>query len=223
MNTRTMMRFGAFGAAAALFCAQHAAGQTPIISYTYSDLDGSFDVSTMMFDAKVVSNTSGDVTRLVGGGGTAEFNAGDWGSTAGYMLSLKVGPIDPNGDRSGSGTFVSTDAFGDTISGLVDGRWIDGGNGVVFFNGYLENVLIADNSGDSRFDGTTSGHFATNFQGPIAPFSGAIVLLQIQNPPDFFGSDFSGVPTLVSALIVPSPGALALALACGTLAVRRRR
>lgn len=223
MNTRTMMRFGAFGAAAALFCAQHAAGQTPIISYTYSDLDGSFDVSTMMFDAKVASNSSGDVTRLVGGGGTAEFNAGDWGSTAGFVLSLEVGPIDPNGDRSGSGSFVSTDAFGDTISGLVDGTWIDGGNGVVFFNGYLENVLIADNSGDGRFDGTTSGHFATNFQGPIAPFSGAIVLLQIQNPPDFFGSDFTGVPTLISALIVPSPGAMALVLACGTLTVRRRR
>jgi len=116
-----------------------------------------------------------------------------------------------------------TDANGDTITGLVEGTWIKGAFGTVFFNGQLSNVFINNNSGDAKFDGSTAGAFSTNFQGPIAPFEGALVQLFISSAGEFMTKSFSGVPTLVSAEIVPAPGTIALALAGGAVAFRRRR
>ena len=210
------------GAVAALGLAGVASADA-ILSYTYSDLDGSFDAGTAIFNAKAGLLTSGDVTRLTGAGGTAEFNAGFYGfDSADYTLTIDV--TNNNGSTAdGQGSFSVTDANGDTITGLVEGTWIKGAFGTVFFNGQLSNVLINDNSGDAKFNGSTAGAFSTNFQGPIAPFEGALVQLFISSAGEFMTKSFSGVPTLVSAEIIPAPGTIALALAGGAIAFRRRR
>jgi len=210
------------GAVAALGIASVASADA-ILSYTYSDLDGSYDANTALFNAKAGLLTSGDVTRLTGGGGTAEFNSGFYGfDSADYTLTIDV--TNNNGSTAdGQGSFSVTDANGDTITGLVEGTWIKGAFGTVFFNGQLSNVFINNNSGDAKFDGSTAGAFSTNFQGPIAPFEGALVQLFSSSAGEFMTKSFSGVPTLVSAEIVPAPGTIALALAGGAVAFRRRR
>ena len=210
------------GAVAALGIAGVASADA-ILSFTYSDLYGSYDAGTGIFDAKAVSVTSGDVTRLTGAGGTAEFNAGFYGfDSADFVLTIDV--TNNNGSTAdGQGSFVVTDANGDTITGLIDGTWIKGAFGTVFFNGQLSNVFINNNSGDAKFDGSTAGVFSTNFKGPIAPYDGALVQLFISSAGSFMNNSFSGVPTLVSAEIIPAPGTIALALAGGVVAFRRRR
>ncbi len=212
-----------FGMITSMSLAGAACADVVIVTYTYSDLNGSYDAGASLFNAKADSLTSGDVTRLTGGGGTAEFNAGFYGfDSADYTLTIDV--TNNNGSTAdGKGSFSVTDANGDTITGLVEGTWYKGDFGTVFFNGQLSNVFINDNSGDAKFNGSSAGVFSTNFQGPIAPFEGALVQLFISSAGEFMTKDFSGVPTLVSAAIIPAPGTIALALMGASVAFRRRR
>ncbi|MCW5776689.1 MAG: hypothetical protein KIS87_09645 [Phycisphaeraceae bacterium] len=194
-----------------------------ILSYTYSDLNGSYDAGSAIFSAMADSRTSGDVTRLTGSGGTAEFLNGFYGTDMGDF-ALEIDVTNNNGSTAdGQGWFLVTDANGDTISGLIEGTWIKGAFGTVFFNGQLSNVFINDNSGDAKFNGSSTGHFSTSFQGPIAPFEGALVQLFISSAGQFMTKSFSDVPTLVSAEIIPAPGTIALAVVGGAVAFRRRR
>ncbi len=201
-----------------------AAGSAEVIlSYTYSDVSGSFDVGSGLYTAVASSQTSGDVTRLDGAAGTAEFNAGFAGtSMADFVMTINV--TNNNGfTADGTGSFTVSDTNGDTVTGEIVGTWMKGAFGTVFFNGQLNNVTVNDNSGDGSFDGATAGSFSTDFSGYNSPFQGAIVTLYIHSASAFLTKSFSGVPALVSAEIVPAPGVLALALASGLVAIRRRR
>ena len=194
-----------------------------ILSYTFSDVSGSYNASMGVYTAVADSMTSGDVTRLDGSPGTAEFNAGFAGTgLADFFLTIDV--TNNNGSTAdGSGSFIVTDVNGDTVQGKIVGTWIKGAFGTVFFNGQLSNVTVDDNSGDGSFDGATTGSFSTNFSAYNAPFQGAIVTLYIHSVSAFLTKDFSGVPALVSAEIIPAPSVLALALAGCLVAVSRRR
>jgi hypothetical protein len=212
--TKTVLSLSALVAAAGAAVAQPA-----IISFTYSELNGSFDAGTGEYQAVATSATSGDVTRLGYAPGSAEFDNGTLpGVDADAIISLSVTNIFGT-TADGNGTITLTDANGDAIIADVDGtfRLLFGS---IFFEGILSNAFFADNSSDGTFDGTSSGSFAVpTFLGP---YSGSLVELFF-NPGSFFANSFSNQTTLASGLLVPAPGAAALALMGGAIATRRRR
>jgi MYXO-CTERM domain-containing protein len=214
MNKTTKMT----AAAAVLAFAGSAFAGEAVLSFTYSDLMGSFDAATGEYSAVVGTGSSGDVT-FVPGNQTAEFDSGSFASTsAGFDLNLTISGITAN-SATGSGTLSIADENGDTITTDVTGSF----NlllGTVFFQGFLDNALVNDNSADGSFDGTTAGSFSTAIPGQ--PFSGSIVQISF-DAGDFFNSSFADNTTLASGLLVPTPGAVALLGFAGLTAVRRRR
>ena len=207
-------------AAALAAMAGAAVAQPAIISFTYSDLHGSFDSGSGQYTAAAGSMTSGDVTRLDSNSGSAEFDAGSFPAMdADFVISLTVSNIGAN-LADGNGTLTITDANGDEITADINGHFVLFG-GSIFFEGMLSNAFVVDNSSDSSFDGTSSGAFSSSFfsQGP---FTGSVVELFF-NPGSFFANSFSNQTTLASGLLVPAPGAAALALMGGAIATRRRR
>jgi hypothetical protein len=208
-------------AAAVLACAGSAfAGQvTPILSFAYSDLMSSFDASTSAYAAVVsAGDTSGDVS-FVPGNQTAEFDSGSFaGSSASFDLNLVLSSITAT-TADGLGTLSIADANGDTITADVNGAF-NLSLGTVFFEGFLSNALINDNSADGSFDGTTTGSFSTAIPGQ--PLNGSIVQISF-DAGDFFNSSFDDNTTLANGILVPTPGAVALLGFAGLTAVRRRR
>lgn len=198
-----------------------AAAQSAIASFTFSDLLGSYDTNSGMYTAVNGGATSGDVSRLVGPEGTAEFDTGSFvaPSLAGYGMQMMVSNIS-GGTADGNGTLTITDDNGDTLTANVDGQFrVFAGS--VAYEGVLTNVFFNDNSGDGTFDGSTSGSFSTALPG-TPPYDGSVVSLFF-NPGAFFGTGFQNQITLSSGLIVPAPTTLAAFGALGLLASRRRR
>ena len=212
--TKTVLSLSALVAAAGAAVAQPA-----IVSFTYSDMNGSFNAGTGQYQAVATSSSSGDVTRLDYAPGSAEFDSGSLpGANADAIISLSVTNIFGT-TADGNGTITLTDANGDTIIADVDGtfRLLFGS---IFFEGILSNAFFANNSSDGTFDGTSSGSFAVpSFLGP---YSGSLVELFF-NPGSFFGAGFSNQTTLASGLLVPGPGTAALLTVGGIVAARRRR
>ncbi|GJQ29840.1 MAG: hypothetical protein HBSAPP03_17240 [Phycisphaerae bacterium] len=209
--------------AAGLFMTAGAVAQ-PIASATYFDLSGNWDGA--MFHAYAASApglmSSGSVARLVAPIGTADFEPGFVAAAnpADFHLMLNYIPSGP-GFGLGFGTFMITDADGDSISGNVNGLWIDDSAntpGQVFFNGALSNVVFTGGT----FNGTLAGAFSTLFGG-TPPYDGAITQLYLSPPGNFFTSVFSDVNTGVTMQILPAPGAAALMGLGGLLVARRRR
>ncbi|MEN0020162.1 MAG: hypothetical protein AAF747_04665 [Planctomycetota bacterium] len=222
--------------------------QTTILSFTFSDLNGSFVPSSTrsdegtfsaLADADSVSgsglNTNGDVTRLVGpGADSAEFEDGFVASSsfADVNITMTVTSLDTvDNTGTGVGTFAITDADGDVLGGTLSGSFSDSPApglpaipGFIFFNGFLTDVGFTTTSGStSTFDGTDGGSFSTDF--PAAePFEGAFVQLSFGGGTSFFnGSGFSDVSTQASGILIPTPASAALLAAGGLAAVRRRR
>ncbi len=195
-----------------------AAMANPIVSATYNDLSGAWNGSS--FVARAVDTntlrTSGSVARLVSPIGSADFQPGfvSAANPADIVVTLSSTPTADPDTRDGSGTFVITDADGDTISGNILGQWFNG-FGAVFFNGELSNVQFTG----TTFNGTSGGLFSSLFGGGV--FDGAITQLELQNS-NFFTSNFSNVPTQESLQIIPAPGVLGL-MGLGGLAIARRR
>ncbi|MEM7756003.1 MAG: hypothetical protein AAF297_10250 [Planctomycetota bacterium] len=197
-----------------------------VLSFTYSDLNGSFDVGSGMFNAVADSSTSGDVTRLDGASDlTAQFDSGfvNLANDADAVFDIQVsnittGPMGPTAD--GSGSFELTDIDGDTVAGDIDGHWTVGSFGNIFFTGDLTGVSVTDNSGDGEFEGSTAGAFSTSFI--QQPSVGAVIVLSF-SPTTFFTQDFSDISTLISGRLVPTPGASIILASAGLIAVRRRR
>ncbi len=213
--TKTKLMIGAIAAIAGT-----AAAQPAIVSFTYSDLHGSYNAGAGTYTAMAGAMTAGDVTRLDANPGSAEFDTGSLpGAFADMQIAMTVSNVGAN-SADGNGTITLTDINGDTIAGDVDGQFVLF-MGSIFFEGMLSNVFINDNSSDGTFDGTSSGAFSTAFGSP-GPYSGSVVELFF-NPGNFFGSSFSNQTTLASGLLVPGPGTAALASFGGLLAVRRRR
>ncbi len=189
-----------------------------LISFTYSDLTGSYSTGTTTYMATAGASTSGDVSRLDASPGTAEFDTGTFPhASADFMISMSVSSITGT-SAAGNGTVVINDANGDSITANVDGTFNLVG-GAIFYSGILSNAFFGDESSDGSFDGVSSGSFVNPV--PAGPYDGSIVELFF-NPGSFFSADFSNQTTLVDGLLIPAPGALAL-LGLGGFAARRRR
>ena len=210
-----------------------AANAEVVLSFGFTDLNGSYNSTAGQFTANADNNglirTGGDVTRLQSpGAGTATYATGFFGTApAGLMnfqLNLSVFNKANAGfgiqTADGSGSFTITDKDGSTITGTISGTWIGGigSPGSTQFNGLLSNVLVS--SLDGTFDGLPG-----SFDGIFGqqPLEGALVNLLIQPAAGFFDADFTGVTTQTSGEITPAPGAIALLGLVGLIAGRRRR
>lgn len=222
-------------AASSTFVASQAMAVDTILSFGYTDLNGSFAGSggNGSFTANATNAgglaSGGDVTRLSSPAGTATFNPGFVSGLDAADFALTLSVFGNNGSVAfGQGTFTITDVDGDTITGNIDGFWVKGadtGNGSfnTFFNGDLSNVVLTDNGiADGQFSGNGGSSFDLNLGFP-GIFEGALVQLFLQPGSDFFGSNFSGISTQVSGEIVPAPSAAALLGLVGVAGLRRRR
>lgn len=209
--------------AGASFGAAPAMAQNSILTFGFTEMNGSYSTATSHFMANAVATaplmTSGDVTRLVAPSNTALYNPGTASGLVG--VDLLVSGVVGN-TANGAGNLVITDANGDTLNATISGQFISNGP-AVFFNGLLSNIFFTDNGAqDGQFDGPSGGSFPLTFQPVPPPYSGAIVQLYIGNAGAFFTQSFSGISTQVSGAIVPTPASLSV-LGLGALAARRRR
>jgi MYXO-CTERM domain-containing protein len=204
-----------------------AASADIVVTFTYDDLAGSFTstgAGTGNFSAVAGNDSAGEVSRIDGNPGSASFGVGfvNGLDASDFTLNLSVAVVIPNLLASGVGTFTSTDADGDTITGSIAGDFIfDTVNGFIFFNGALSNVFVNDNGAlDDSFDGSQLGSFQISGLG-TAPFEGALTQITF-GASSFFTQNFENAATGLTGQILPTPGALAL-LGMGGLVVGRRR
>lgn len=189
-----------------------------ILTFGFTDVDGSFTAADGSFAGVSSATTSGDVTRLASPGGTAVFDPGFAGvGAADFSFDIDV-MITGAGTADGSGSFTITDVHGETLSG----DFVELAPGVIAFNGLLSGVEFNDVSGDGTFDGPTAGSFGTDLPG-TAPYDGALVQLFLDGSGGFFDADFTGISTQVSGVVIPAPASLALLGLGGLAAARRRR
>jgi len=211
-----------------------AANADVVLTFTYDDLAGSFTstgAGTGNFSAVAVDfgpaslQSAGEVSRSDTNPGSASFGVGfvSGANPADFNLNLSVAVVIPNLLASGGGSFSSTDADGDTITGTITGDWIyDTINGFIFFNGTLTNVLVTDNGAqDDLFNGSQLGSFQISGMG-TQPFEGALTQITF-GASSFFTQNFQDAATGTSAQILPAPGAVALLGLGGLLVARRRR
>ena len=223
---------------AGLALAASAQGATTLISLTYADLSGSYQstsATTGNFTARAVDlpgvlRSSGDVSRLEGAPGVADFQPGfvSGPDLSDFVMNLSVNHNASNG--TGAGSFTATDADGDTITGNLTGTWSISDTYIAFV-GTLSNVFIHDNGTlDHTFNGSNTGSWDTNFNA-AAPYNGAIVKLT-ENISNFFSTDFTNAATGLTAQIttftVPTPaggtaGCCMLGALLGARVFRRRR
>ena len=193
-----------------------------ILTFGFTDVEGSFTASDGSFAGASTPTTSGDVTRLSSPGGTAVFEPGFVGTGASdFSFDIDV-MVTGAGTADGTGTFTIIDVQGETLSGNLDGTFTELSPGFIAFSGLLSGVQFSDVSGDGTFDGPTAGSFGTDLPGS-GVYDGALVQLFIDGSGGFFDADFTGVSTQVSGEIVPAPASLALLGLGGLAAARRRR
>jgi len=226
----------AVGTSLLLAGAAHAGAS--IVALTYGDLSGNYvatNATSGVFTARAVDiagtlRSSGAVSRLEAPLGTADFQPGfvSGADMANFAMDLVVTHNGTTG--TGTGTFVATDADGDTITGNISGSWSLVGT-YTAFEGVLSNVFIKDNGTlDHTFNGSSAGGWETAFA-TSAPYNGAVVKLT-ENVSSFFNTNFSnaatGVTAQIQTILVPLPagslagGATLLGLA-GLQGIRRRR
>ena len=201
----------------------------PVLTFTFSDLNGSFDSSSMLFEAvnrgdMTLGATHGDVTRLDGLNADAFFD-GTGDPYTFFELKMTVSspipPLDADTIVDGVGTIKMVDVDGDILMGDVSGVWIN--NGAANFVGSITNFTITSDEG--VFDGTDGS--ATSLVGLDGPYDGNVVTLAFgewfTDGNDAFES-FDDVTVLSQGAVVPEPVSLSL-LGFGALAVfaRRRR
>jgi hypothetical protein len=209
-------------AAAGIAATAAVANAQAILTFGFTDVDGSFTASDGSFTGASTAVTSGDVTRLSAPGGTAVFDPGFAGvGSSDFSFDIDV-MITGAGTADGNGTFTIVDVHGEILTGSLDGSFVELSPGIVAFNGLLSGVEFNDVSGDGTFDGPTTGSFSTDLPG-TAPYDGALVQLFLDGTGGFFDADFTGISTQVSGVIVPAPASLALLGLGGLAAARRRR
>lgn len=194
-----------------------------ILTWGYTDLNGSYDSTSGQFQAVADDRTSGDVSRLAPTTGTADFNAGFASSSpfadAQIFISVfnKVGNV-----AQGQGRFILTDHDGDQLFGTIDGMWIAGSLGI-YFNGDLTDVAFEDAGGGTTFDGSDGGSFDMDLPGD-APYIGAFVQLFLRTGTGgFFNRDFDEISVQSAGEIIPGAGSVALLGLAGGLGLTRRR
>jgi len=198
----------------ALIAATGLAGAEVVVSYSFTDLNGSYDDTTQVFSADAANSaaleTGGDVSSLVGSKGTAQYDTGFLGlGSNDVAISFDVSNITAGGADS-LGTIVITDADGDTLTATVEGFWtIINPFGFMFFSGTSADYAFTDNGdADGEFNGVT-GSFDTAALDNIF-YDGAISIL-LQNEGGFSSGDFREVSTQADGVLIPTPGALAIA------------
>lgn len=210
-------------AAAGIAATAAVANAQAILTFGFTDVDGSFTASDGSFVGTSTATTSGDVTRLSAPGGTAVFDPGFAGVGASdFSFDIDVMVMGGGTSATGTGTFTIVDVHGESLTGSLNGDFVQLAPGIIAFNGLISGVQFNDVSGDGTFDGPTTGSFSTDLPGS-APYDGAIVQLFIDGSGGFFDADFTGVSTQVSGAIVPAPASLALLGLGGLAAARRRR
>lgn len=202
-----------------------------LLSYGFTDLSGSFTRGAVAgegaFRAEAVDagtiRTSGDVTRLVGPGGTANFDVGFQSRSAFANAVFDINVTNNNGNTAdGQGEFVITDADGDTLSGGIMGTWVRTGNNI-YFNGLLLGVVFSDEGQqDGTFDGVDGGSFGMDLPG-TPPYDGAYIQLFILPGNNFFQRTFRSVSVQANGEIIPAPAAMALLGVAGVFSGCRRR
>lgn len=208
--------------------ASFASADVAITTFTYSDLDTSYftdDGDTGLFTARAGVNSSGDVTGLVSGAQTAEYGtafATDDASLADVEFLMNISNITGN-SADAAGSFTITDMDGDTISGSLSGAWAraTAGATVLFFNGTLSDVVYG-NGGNGIFEGTGGAGFDLTPFLLSNTFSGGLVQVSF-GVDSFFDESFALSGSQFSGTIVPTPGAAALLIGAGGIAIRRRR
>lgn len=211
----------------ALIAAAGIASADVIVSYAYSDLNGSFDSSTGIFTADAFDgaafSTGGDVSRINAHAGTADFPTGFMGLATAADVRIDMMVFNITGTTAdGTGSVELTDINGDILRASFSGSWqIVNPFGFMFFNGVADDYEFINLSQDGTFDGV-SGSFA------IADlldtfFDGALSLL-LRNPGGF-GDDFADRSTQADGILIPTPGVLMIAGAgvLGMIVPRRRR
>ncbi len=201
-----------------------ASAQNELVTFSYDDLAGAYTGTAAggLFTAIAVDNailqSQGGASRVEPVAGNAIFESGfvSGANSADFTISLTVGAVAIDGTRPGAGSFVATDADGDTITGTVAGNWSLVGSFLVFGGG--TSVVLAG----TEFNGTdpVSTDWDMDLPG-TNPYDGAIVSLTF-GASDFFNTSFADRATGVEGQIVPAPGALAL-MGLGGLVVGRRR
>ena len=201
-------------------------GLPDLMSFGYTDLNGSFSAGSSLFTAVDDGDSDGDVTRIIAPASTAFFNgdgAVGFPSGAAFNLSATLTGLTSAGATvaPGDGSITLTDVNGDTFTGNIEGDWVNV-SGSAHFNGILTNVTPNNTSLDGTFDGN-SGSFSMNFPA-TPPFTGNVITLEFGN---WFTTgagvpqSFSGATTLTAGAIVPEPATLAM-LALGGLAALTR-
>jgi len=198
-----------------------AMAQTTILSFGFTDLNGSYTLLGSTFDASGQAISSGDVTRLQGGAATALYNPGTAVGRVNINLNV-TGILGNTANGNGTLTISDSDAIADTMTATVSGQFIQNGS-AVFFNGSLTNVFLNDNGApDGQFNGPSGGSFPLSFAPNLPPFTGAVIQLYVGTPGNFFTGNFNGVSTQLSGQIVPAPATLGV-LGLGLVGLRRRR
>jgi hypothetical protein len=207
--------------------ASAASAQQTILTFGFTELNGSYSVGSGIFSAVGVDQgvgsplrTSGDVSRLQGPTGTAVYSPGTGNNRVNVALAVS-GILGTT--ANGAGTIQVLDINGDILSATVQGQFIANGP-AVFFNGLLTNASFTSVSGDNTFDGPSGGSFPLTFAPALPPYTGAIIQLYVGSPGNFFSGNFTGVSTQVSGAIVPGPASLAaMGLGLAAFGGRRRR
>lgn len=211
----------------ALIAATGLAGAEVVVSYSFTDLNGSYDDATQVFTANAANNATlesgGDVSSLIGSKGTAQYDTGFLGLGSNDVdFSFDVSNITAGGADS-IGTIVITDADGDTLTATVEGAWtILNPFGFMFFSGTSTDYAFTDNgAADGEFNGV-SGAFDITALSNIF-YDGAVSIL-LQNQGGFSAGDFSEISTQADGILIPTPGVLAIAgLGLFGMAAGRRR
>jgi hypothetical protein len=199
-----------------------AANADAILSFGFTDLNGTFQSGTSQFTATGVNagalHTAGNVNRLQSPNpGTAQY---DPGTAAGLVnFSLAVSNVTAN-SATGTGTMSILDSGGDSLTANINGTFTLQA-GAVFFNGAISNPAFTDNGTlDGQFNGPSGGSFPLTFAPAPGPYTGAVVQLFFA-PGSFFTTSFGGVATQLTGSIIPAPATLGVLV--GALAFSRRR
>lgn len=205
-----------------------AAAQNAIVaSFTYDSLSGSYTQAspiTGTFNASATAggslNTVGDFNRLLPAFQNASFPAGFLADANVANISMTVNvTVTGINTAIGTGNLVITDIDGDQFTTGLNGIWTRTQVGINF-NASMVNPAFVDNGAqDGTFNGYNGG-WSTNFG--TTSLTGASVSLVLSTT-GFFNASYSDRPVGVSGQILPSPGAVGLALIGAAVAGRRRR